>query len=192
MIPSRGWYDYNWNPVVGCKRACDYCYANKYATDRKWVADFSEPEFHSEALFEPDRIPKPSTILVCAYADLFGGWISDVWIQNVINRIAENTRHTFVFLTKSPERYREFQYPSNVYLGVTIEAPELMWRAEAIRDLPYRKLASIEPVMGDFSGVDLSMFDWVVAGYMLHHKTTKRERMWMRSIVHSNKYQIIR
>jgi protein gp37 len=192
MIRSRGWYEWNWNPIVGCKRDCEYCYAKKYATDRNWLKDFNEPELSIKALKEPYEIKKPCVIFVCAFADLFGEWIPDEWIKFVLLTIKETPRHTYVFLTKNPSRYKEFEYPSNVYLGVTVESPDKLWRAEALRDLPYKKFCSIEPILGDFAGVDLSMFDWIVAGYLLRHKPTKLERSWMRSIVHINKYQIIR
>ena len=151
-----------------------------------------EPQFYPEKLSEPYEIKSPSTIFVCAFADLFGSWIPDEWIKAVIKTITETPRHTYVFLTKNPQRYREFEFPANVYLGITVEAPEYLHRAEALRDLPSRKLCSIEPVLGDFTGVDLSMFDWVVCGYMLGRKSTRQERAWMKSIVHMNKYQIIR
>ena len=191
MIRSRGWYDFNWSPVVGCLRGCEYCYLPQYMerfTGQKTI----EPQFYPEKLSEPYEIKSPSTIFVCAFADLFGSWIPDEWIKAVIKTITETPRHTYVFLTKNPQRYREFEFPANVYLGITVEAPEYLHRAEALRDLPSRKLCSIEPVLGDFTGVDLSMFDWVVCGYMLGRKSTRQERAWMKSIVHMNKYQIIR
>ena len=83
-------------------------------------------------------------------------------------------------------------FPENVYLGATIESPEKMFRAKTMEGLTNKLLASIEPVMGNFTGVDLSMFDWVVAGYMIGRKTTKRDRYNMRSITHHNKFQIYR
>ena len=191
MIKSRGWYQYNWSPVVGCRHDCNYCYLPKYV-ERFTGQKTLEPTFYPEVLDEPKRIKQKKIIFVCAYADLFGSWVPTHWIQKVIDVIRETPQHTYVFLTKNPKRYAEFDYPDNVYCGVTIEDRERMFRAEELATLPVKKFCSIEPILGDFSGVDLSMFDWVVAGYMLDKKTTREERRWMHSIVHKNCYEIRR
>jgi protein gp37 len=154
--------------------------------------DFTTPRLNVDALDEPQKYAKPSIIFVCPFADLFGAWVDREWIDAVLKTVARNPHHTFVFLTKNPQRYREFTFPENVYLGVTIESPDKMTRAKELKGLPNKKLASIEPVLGDFTDVDLAMFDWVVAGYMIGQKKTKVDRFNMRSISHPNKYQIYR
>ena len=192
MIASKGWYQWNWNPVIGCRHSCIYCYAKPYAERRGWIKDYSQPEFNEKDLNEPKKLRKPAIIFVCAFADLFGDWVPAEWIKRVIQVIEETPQHTYVFLTKNPKRYTEFAFPPNVYLGVTVEGPDKMFRAEVLRDIPGRKFCSIEPIRGDFTGVDLSMFDWVVAGYMLYSKTTKIEKQWLKSVSHHNLYLIRR
>ena len=44
------WCDYTWNPVVGCKTGCDYCYAERMNKRFKWIKDWKEPEFFPERL----------------------------------------------------------------------------------------------------------------------------------------------
>ncbi len=189
MIQSRGWYEWNWNPVVGCKHGCEYCYAREYS--KAWIADYEQPQFFADVLDEPRKLRKPAVIFVCAYADLFGDWVSDEWILSILEVIRE-TLHTYVLLTKNPKRYKEFTYSENVHLGVTITKREDMWRADEISAFAEKKFCSIEPILGDFTGVDLSMFDNIVAGYLIKHRVTYKEKQWMKSISHHNLYKIIR
>ena len=154
--------------------------------------NFDVPRLNVKALTEPKKYKKPSVIFVCPFADLFGAWVDRLWIEAVIEVVRQNPIHQFAFLTKNPKRYHEFVFPKNVYLGATIESPEKMFRAKTMEGLTNKLLASIEPVMGNFTGVDLSMFDWVVAGYMIGQKKTRIDRENMRSIAHHNKYVIYR
>jgi len=192
MIASGGWYQWNWNVVIGCKHGCKYCYARRWVTERKWIGSYEEPEFFADRLTEPLKVKKPAVIFVCAYADLFGEWVPDEWITQVIDIVAQASWHTFVFITKNPDRYKHFILPDNVYLGVTIESPEMMFRTEKLKGLPNKKFASIEPCQGDFTGIDLSLFDWVVVGYQIYKKKTPQDRRNVQSVKHHNLHVIQR
>lgn len=185
MDKSEGFYDYAWNPITGCKHGCDYCYARKIFAKRG--IDFA-PTFHVSRLTEPSGVKKPSVIFVGCYADIMGDWVPSEWIQQIIDNLVD--WHTFIFITKNPKRYREFRFPDNVYLGVTVESPSELWRYDEIQS-PNRTLASIEPIMGSFVGVDLTMFDWVVTGKTIF-SVNPMQKKWIKSITHDNLYEIVR
>ena len=42
---SIDWAEYSWNPVTGCQRGCDYCYARRIA-ERFHGPDGFKPAFH--------------------------------------------------------------------------------------------------------------------------------------------------
>ena len=44
------WCDATVNPVMGCPRGCEYCYARKLNTRFKWVEDWGKPQFFPERL----------------------------------------------------------------------------------------------------------------------------------------------
>ncbi|MCG8515762.1 MAG: phage Gp37/Gp68 family protein, partial [Halanaerobiales bacterium] len=77
--------------------------------ERKELYPFNfRPTFHRYRLDEPQRVKKPSKIFVCSMADLFGDWVPESWINDVLNACHEACHHTYMFLTKNPKRYREF------------------------------------------------------------------------------------
>lgn len=63
------------------------------------------PTFHRYKLDEPKRWRKPRTIFVCSMADLFGEWVPDEWIIEVLNACRKAPQHRYLFLTKNPRRY---------------------------------------------------------------------------------------
>jgi len=64
------------------------------------------PTFHPERLDEPLRWKKPARVFVCSMSDLFHEDVSDEQIAAVFGVMAAAPRHTFIVLTKRPERIR--------------------------------------------------------------------------------------
>jgi len=143
------WCGYVWNPVWGCNRGCEYCYAKKIAKRFAGVIAKSETSYrhcytHDDREqmlgiikgniynFRPTflhgnfekRFPsihKPSIIFVNSMSDI-EYWESE-WIDIVLKRIRQTPHHTFVFLTKC---YGIYEYindneriPENVICGYT-------------------------------------------------------------------------
>jgi len=84
------------------------------------------PTFHRYKLDEPQHWKKPRTIFVCSMADLFGEWVPDCWIIDVLNACRKAPQHRYMFLTKNPRRYDELEdagiirpEDNNFWLGST-------------------------------------------------------------------------
>lgn len=69
---------------------------------------YFSPTFHRYRLGEPQSWKKPRNIFVCSMADLFGDWVPDEWIDDVIKSTQRALRHRYLFLTKNPERYGDW------------------------------------------------------------------------------------
>ena len=151
------WTNYTWNPCVGCKHGCSYCYAKRMNDRFKWIENWNEPKFYPERLKEPYKVKKPSKIFVGSMCDLFGDWIDKDWIDRIILTARENPQHTFQFLTKNPKRYSKFEFPKNCWLGVTIDGTETtlekVMRIEHLATKDNFKFVSFEPLLGDVSGL---------------------------------------
>ena len=181
------WCDYTWNPVVGCKHNCWYCYAKRMNDRFKWIEKWSEPRFFASRLKEPYRLKKPSKIFVCSMADLFGDWINSRWIHEILKLPKNNPQHTFQFLTKNPKRYLEFEFPKNCWLGITIDYVNQA-RLNYLKKMPNYKFISFEPLLGDMSALDLSGIDLVIVGAMtgMGKKNVIPKKEWIDSIKHKN------
>lgn len=194
---------------------CSYCYAHKLAnrfygpqitgSGQDWNLDAFGPHFYPERLDQPAKVKKPSRIFVCSMGDLFGDWVPREWILT-IKRIATEQwvesplgdkrlyavtygapRHTFIFLTKNPTRYAEFNpWPDNCWLGTTVTNQHDMGeRGHWLRKADARiKFISFEPLMGPISmGLIDWGFQWFIIGAMTGPGAVKPEIRWSQRLV---------
>ncbi len=118
------WWDESWNPITGCSPAspgCSNCWArdmvkrfphlhgtpNEYFPDALInVQPFSKIIFHPDRLDIPLRWKKPRRIFVGSMTDLFHEDVTDEMIQAVFGIMSSAGQHTYMVLTKRPERMR--------------------------------------------------------------------------------------
>lgn len=174
MIMQRSkieWTQYVWNIVTGCEGNCPYCYARKMANRLRgrfgYPADEPfKPTFHRVKLW--DTFPKkPSRIFVSSMGDLFAECVPTEWIDRVLDVVRINYKHTFIFLTKNPKRYSEFDFPENAWIGYSTTGP--LYHRWDIRHTDNVRFVSMEPLGGPLSislngyaqAID---FDWIIVG----------------------------
>ena len=166
------WCDYTLNPVTGCKHGCPYCYARKIAErfrgSKAWPQGF-EPMFHPERLQDPAKMKKPQTIFICSMADLFGEWVPEPWIQEVFYSCHKAPQHTYIFLTKNPERYLTIPgglFRQNMWFGTSSDGGlHVSDRIYALQKLPHdNKFISFEPLLYDPGMMSLKGIKQVIIG----------------------------
>lgn len=182
MTTKIEWCDLTINPVVGCSKCspgCDNCYAERIAAMRvkhpnpkisgkyagtvdergKWTGMFGRGprSFH---------LPKKSQrIFLGSMTDLFHEKMPSQWLYyDIFEPIAIREQHTFMMLTKRPDRMKEviayfeqtclpqdYSWPlPNLWIGVTVcnqaEADE---KIPVLLSIPAAKrFVSIEPMLG--------------------------------------------
>jgi len=128
-------------------------------------------------------------IFLSSMGDLWGPWVPDEWITEVLVAIRKSPNATFLALTKNPERYHQFLQvmPQNMILGTTIEtnrqtgflskAPSCLIRTCHLASLHgFGKMVSIEPILEFDVGILTSWIrtirpSFVYVGYDNHgHK----------------------
>lgn len=96
------WADCTLNPVVGCTYGCPFCYARRLNNRFGYVKDFSCPVFFPERLKQLES-KKPKTIFMDSMSDVADWKIA--WMQEIFKAAYRNPQHTYLFLTKRPEKY---------------------------------------------------------------------------------------
>lgn len=172
------WAQWSWNPVTGCEHICPYCYAREIAQGprmEKLYPHGFRPAFRPNSLVAPSKVKVPDgaeadtrfrNVFTCSMSDLFGKWVPREWIGAVLQSVRENPQWNFLFLTKFPQRFSEFDIPANAWMGTTVDLQARVKNAEKA----FSKLSSgvrwlsIEPMLEPLKFERLDLFQWMVIG----------------------------
>lgn len=182
------WCDFTWNPIVGCRNGCSYCWANRMHDRFNKGNNFSWPSFFPGRLNDPLKRIRPARIFVCSMADIFSEGVSSAWIEEIIDVIRQTPQHEYYFLTKLPHRYREFDFPKNCWLGTTVDHRDHAYRISQLLECgcAYSRFAVVEPLLSSMEGVDFSEMDVVYVGAMTGPGAIIPEKEWIASVKHHN------
>lgn len=182
------WTDHTLNPIKGkCKTGCGYCYANRMYDRFKWNPNV---RLRLDVFNELKTLKKASRIFLCSTHEMFGDWIDDFWISQIILIMHHYPQHSFQILTKCPERASTFYFPENVWLGTTItrqkEASNMQFLKVHFRkrNPDNIKFVSFEPLHSRIH-YDLKGIDWVIIGAETGNRRGKivPEKEWIEDLI---------
>jgi len=118
---------------------------------------FGQLRFHPERLADPSHWRSPQIVFVGSMTDMLHEQVEEDWIVRACKEMREAPHHTYVILTKRPERLihdrftplRDLYMLRNLYIGVSVEdqatADE---RIPALLRVCGRTVVSYEPALG--------------------------------------------
>lgn len=148
------------------------------------------PTLHTYTMDYPEKRLIPSRVFVSSMGDLFGEWVPDAWIEEVFASCKRAPQHTYLFLTKNPDRYCELAnagklpQEENFWYGTTVTHKGDVAFADGIR---YNTFLSIEPLMENLE-VGVGSFGsvrWIIVGAMTGTGSKKHQpkREWIENVV---------
>lgn len=171
------------NPVVGCTIGCPYCYARVFNAKYPQVAHWGEPRFFPERLQALYKRRSPSSFFLSTMNDP-SDWKPE-WVQLVLKAMKDNPRHSYLLLSKRPEKLLLGGESPNIWLGCTVTRADEKHRLDALRALPcLRRFVSFEPLLQDLGPLNLEGIDWLWLGAETgaHPNKTPCRREWVENI----------
>lgn len=151
---SISWTEKTWNPMSGCtptSEGCANCYAKRMAQRLRGRCGYPADEpfrvtLHEDKLNEPLKMRKPARVFVASMGDLFHEDVPDEFIDKVFAVMALAPQHTYMVLTKRPERMRDYLSANNVdepsISGREALCLRLMRTAKSIDAVAYERLGA--------------------------------------------------
>lgn len=163
-----------------------------------------DPTLHRYRLDIPKRWSEPRTIFVGSMADVFGDWVPDEWIKQVLDACRAAPQHRYLFLSKNPSRYVTYNGGEHLdelpdtpmyWYGTSItKRTEIISRGYELKLLhnhfQCNTFASVEPILEDFGHAQYYEYiaaaaQWVIVGTESGNRKGKviPERAWIEKLV---------
>ena len=202
MSNPIGWCDITINPITGCLNGCEYCYARKMACRQAGRNGYPGQGHSFDPTFHPDKLQDIYNLRGAGkrvFLDSMGDWFSTgvkpAWIDATIEAVRSKPEHTFLVLTKRPDRIPDLLncdgIPANLWIGTSITCQGDVHRIEGLQEeTPYsHNFLSFEPLHGPIS-CDLSGIDWVIIGAESGNRKSKiiPEKKWIKDLSDSTRH----
>lgn len=140
-----------------------------------------------DTLTLPLRWKTPRLIFVNSMSDLFHEDVPTEYVEQVFATMREASWHSFQVLTKRAERLEELApglpWPSNVWMGVSVESVDFTWRIRHLQRVPAAvRFLSVEPLLGPIPRLPLTGIRWVIVGGESGPGARLMKPTWVRSI----------
>lgn len=188
------WTNATWNPITGCSKispGCKHCYAERLA---KRLMEMGNARYrqgfrltlHQDLLDLPLRWRRPRMIFVCSMSDLFHEQVPIGFIRSVFATMERAPWHIYQVLTKRAKRLaevtRSLSLPPNVWVGVSVESHDYLWRVDYLRQVPaHIRFLSCEPLLGPLH-LDLTGIHWVIVGGESGPGARPMQKAWVKAI----------
>ena len=197
-----------WETVAGCSAVSAGC-ANCYAARAMATWNRNEPNRGGLAVLNPGGAPKwtgdvrlirqrfplspdnePAMVYCNLMADTFHERVPFEHVDWIVDTAERNPRHVFQILTRRAERMGDYcasraaPLPHNLWMGVSIETRDYLWRAERLRGCGAAvRFISLEPLLEDLGGVNLNGIGLVMVGLECGPGARHGEHDWVRGVV---------
>lgn len=189
--------DLTWNPTAGCEGlGCAVrkkCWARAMAKRQKHRCELCytfRPHVHFERFDQPFEVKKPSRIGVSFMGDFYDKGIAYNIRASLYMRMEKASWHTFLILTKQPQNIDlDEGFPRNVWLGVTVNSKEDLWRIDALRLIEAKtKFVSFEPLYGPIcpKKLNLERINWIIIGAQTRPELLPSP-LWVNSLIEQAK-----
>jgi protein gp37 len=135
---------------------------------------------------EPRAVQQSPTAWLPEENDLFHPKVPTGFIEAAFDVMVRAPQHSFQVLTKRPKRAvalaNKLPWPSNIWLGVSVEDQPRAWRVDDLRRVPAAvRFLSVEPLLGSVD-LDLTGISWVIVGGESGPGARPMDPKWARNV----------